>query len=200
MKTATKVLVILGMISGCWYIIPIIVGAIALSKMGKGKPGIGMGVCEIILGGDIFGIIAGILMLVSKEKDYTSCYLPVDTPAEDKGYKAVERNNRNVYTADGSKVVYSISKHNICAGDTGKRAFWIPRHKDDGLATPIHHGGSNGPVAYMVGKSTIPGYELSVLVYDEHNRKVLGYKYHIAGAIIYSAQDGSPVYQVGPLM
>ncbi|MCD8285875.1 MAG: hypothetical protein LUD50_01425 [Clostridia bacterium] len=71
MRTAAKVFVILGMITGCWYILPLIFGGICLSKINHGhKPGIGWAILEFFFGGYIFGIIACILILLSDKDDY----------------------------------------------------------------------------------------------------------------------------------
>lgn len=72
MKTAAKVFIIIGMVSGFWLILPIIFGAIALSQMKKGKPSTGISVCVLLF----CNMVGGILLLCSKEEDY----LPVEEP------------------------------------------------------------------------------------------------------------------------
>lgn len=37
MKTAAQVFIIIGMVFGCWMILPLIFGGIALSQMSKGQ-------------------------------------------------------------------------------------------------------------------------------------------------------------------
>lgn len=70
MKTVAKVFIILGMIFQCYMIFPVILGAIALSKMKKAtcKADFGTGWAIVTL---IFvNIIAGIILLVMKDEDY----------------------------------------------------------------------------------------------------------------------------------
>ncbi|MCD8286970.1 MAG: hypothetical protein LUD50_07090 [Clostridia bacterium] len=199
MKQAVRVLVILGMITGFYYFFPLIVGGIALSRIKKCRPGPGLSVCEILFGGLIFGIVAGILMLVSRNGDYTSCYLPADVPANDNGYRTVAANRRFIYSADGLQIVYTICGRSICQGQSRRRTYWIAAKSDDGSATPIRLAGSNGPVAFMICSSTQQN-NLSVLTYDRRGEKALEYKYFVAGDMICAAQDGMPVYRIGPLM
>ncbi|MCD8295090.1 MAG: hypothetical protein LUE27_07610 [Clostridia bacterium] len=78
MKTAIKAMIIFGMITGFWYILPLIFGGIALHKINRGKSGVGIGVCEILFGGHVFGIVAGILMLMATSDEY-SHWLKPDT-------------------------------------------------------------------------------------------------------------------------
>ena len=81
MKTAAKVFIIIGMIVGCFYVLPIIFGAIALSKMKKGKPSVGFSVCVLIF----CSLLGGIFLLCSKESEYPAPAVPAapaETPAE----------------------------------------------------------------------------------------------------------------------
>lgn len=49
MKTAAQVFIIIGMVFGCWMILPLIFGGIALSQMSKGqRPSTGMSVCVLL--------------------------------------------------------------------------------------------------------------------------------------------------------
>ena len=73
MKTAAKVFIILGMILQFWYIIPLIVGIIALRTMKKQKPSVGLSIVVLLF----CNTIAGILLLCSKEEEYI-----VPAPAE----------------------------------------------------------------------------------------------------------------------
>ncbi len=66
MKTAAKVFIIIGMIVGFWYILPLIFGIIALKKMKTEKPSVGLSICVLLF----CNTIAGILLLVSKDEDY----------------------------------------------------------------------------------------------------------------------------------
>ena len=66
MKKAAKFFIVLGMIFQCWMILPLIVGGIALKKMKKAKPSVGMGVCVILF----VNPLGGIFLLCSSEKDY----------------------------------------------------------------------------------------------------------------------------------
>ena len=66
MKTAAKVFIIIGMIVGFWYILPLIFGGIALSQMKNGKPSTGISVCVILF----CSLLGGIFLLCSDEKDY----------------------------------------------------------------------------------------------------------------------------------
>lgn len=59
MKTAAKVFIILGMIAGCWTILPLIFGAIALSKLNKNQMTTGWKVVTLLF----VNLIAGILLL-----------------------------------------------------------------------------------------------------------------------------------------
>ncbi|MCD8306954.1 MAG: hypothetical protein LUD51_01800 [Clostridia bacterium] len=199
MKKAIKDLAILGMITGFWYFLPLIFGGITLRKIKKKKPGAGLAVCEMLFGGLVFGIIAGILMLVSVNKDYTSCYLPADVPADDRSYRTVAANRRFIYSADWSQIVYTINGHSIFSGQSGRRAYWIDSKEDDGSATSVRLRRSTGPAAFLVCSSTRQN-ELSVLTCDAYDGKVLGYMYTVAGNCICSASDGQPVYRIGPLM
>ncbi|MCD8040209.1 MAG: zinc ribbon domain-containing protein [Clostridia bacterium] len=63
---AAKVFIIIGMVFGCWMILPLIFGGIALSQMGKGKPSVGIGVCVLLF----CNLIGGILLLCSDESNY----------------------------------------------------------------------------------------------------------------------------------
>ena len=66
MKTAAKVFIIIGMIFQFWTILPLIFVFIALSKMKKGKPSVGISVCVLLF----VNILAGIFLLCSNEEEY----------------------------------------------------------------------------------------------------------------------------------
>lgn len=67
MKTAAQVFIIIGMIFGCWMILPLIFGGIALSQMSKGqRPSTGMSVCVLLF----CSFIGGILLLCAKDEDF----------------------------------------------------------------------------------------------------------------------------------
>jgi hypothetical protein len=74
MKTAAKVFIIIGMIVGFWYVLPLIFGIIALNKMKKGKPSVGFSVCVLIF----CSLLGGIFLLCSKEEEYAA---PAPAPA-----------------------------------------------------------------------------------------------------------------------
>lgn len=74
MKTAAKVFIIIGMIVGCWTILPIIFGAIALSKMKKNELTTGWKVCVLLF----VNMIAGILLLCMPNEEVA----PAAAPAE----------------------------------------------------------------------------------------------------------------------
>ena len=81
MKTAAKVFIIIGMIAGFWYVLPLIFGAIALKKMKTAKPGVGFSVCVLIF----CSALGGIFLLCSKASDYGTPAVPAapeETPAE----------------------------------------------------------------------------------------------------------------------
>ncbi|MBQ9080352.1 MAG: hypothetical protein IJY27_04685 [Clostridia bacterium] len=59
METAAKVFIIIGMIAGFWYVLPLVFGIIALSKMKKGQMTTGWKVCTLLF----VNLIAGILLL-----------------------------------------------------------------------------------------------------------------------------------------
>lgn len=68
MKTAAKVFIILGMISGCLYIFPLVVGIIALKKLKSATEKsqlVSMGVVTLIF----CSLIGGILMLCLSDED-----------------------------------------------------------------------------------------------------------------------------------
>ncbi len=68
MKTAAKVFIIIGMIVGCWAILPLIFGGITLSKLKKAQSK-----SELVAWGvlDLFfcSLIGGILVLCLKDED-----------------------------------------------------------------------------------------------------------------------------------
>lgn len=67
MKTAAQVFIIIGMVFGCWMILPLIFGGIALSQMSKGqRPSTGMSVCVLLF----CSFIGGILLLCAKDEDF----------------------------------------------------------------------------------------------------------------------------------
>lgn len=74
MKTAAKVFIIIGMIVGFWYVLPLVFGIIALNKMKKGKPSVGFSVCVLIF----CSLLGGIFLLCSKEEEYAA---PAPAPA-----------------------------------------------------------------------------------------------------------------------
>lgn len=66
MKTAAQVFIIIGMIVGCWMILPLIFGGIALKQMKTQKPSTGISVCVLLF----CSILGGIFLLCSKEEEY----------------------------------------------------------------------------------------------------------------------------------
>jgi len=66
MKTAAKVFIIIGMIFQFWWIVPLIVGIIALNKMKTEKPSVGLSIVVLLF----CNTIAGILLLVAKDSDF----------------------------------------------------------------------------------------------------------------------------------
>lgn len=67
MKTAAQVFIIIGMVFGCWMILPLIFGGIALSQMSKGqRPSTGISVCVLLF----CNMIGGILLLCAKDEDF----------------------------------------------------------------------------------------------------------------------------------
>lgn len=68
MKTAAKVFIILGMIVGCWMIVPLIVGGFALSKLNKAtsKSDLTVNAVLVLL---FCNLIGGILMLCLSDED-----------------------------------------------------------------------------------------------------------------------------------
>ncbi len=68
MKTVAKVFIILGMIVGCWMIIPIIVGIFALKKLNTAKTKSELTVMAVIT--LLFcNLIGGILMLCISDEE-----------------------------------------------------------------------------------------------------------------------------------
>ncbi len=72
MKTAAKVFIIIGMIVGCWMVVPLVLGIIALNKMKNGKPSVGFSVCILIF----CSTLGGIFLLCSKEHEYVTPAAP----------------------------------------------------------------------------------------------------------------------------
>lgn len=62
MKTAAKVFIIIGMIVGFWYVLPLIFGGIALKKMKTNSLTTGNKICVLLF----CNLIAGILLLCDK--------------------------------------------------------------------------------------------------------------------------------------
>lgn len=69
MKTAAQVFIIIGMVFGCWMILPLIFGGIALSQMSKGqRPSTGISVCVLLF----CNMIGGILCFAQRTRTSTS--------------------------------------------------------------------------------------------------------------------------------
>ena len=66
MKTAAKVFIILGMIVGCWMILPLVFGGIALGQMKNQKPTTGICICVLLF----CSLLGGIFLLCSKDEEY----------------------------------------------------------------------------------------------------------------------------------
>ena len=66
MKLAAKIFIIIGMVFGCFYILPLIFGGIALHQMKTKKPSVGFSVCVLLF----CSLVGGILLLCSKDADY----------------------------------------------------------------------------------------------------------------------------------
>ncbi len=67
MKTVAKVFIIIGMIAGCWTVLPLIFGIIALNKLKNNTMTTGFKVCVLLF----VNVVAGILLLC----------MPKETPA-----------------------------------------------------------------------------------------------------------------------
>lgn len=63
MKVAAKVFIIIGMIVGFWYILPLIFGGIALSKLKKAKCKADIGVATGVLTLIFCNVLGGIFLL-----------------------------------------------------------------------------------------------------------------------------------------
>jgi hypothetical protein len=72
MKTAAKVFIIIGMIVGFWYVLPLIFGIIALKKMKTEKPSVGLSVCVLLF----CNTLGGIFLLCSKPEEYAAPATP----------------------------------------------------------------------------------------------------------------------------
>lgn len=83
MKTAAKVFIIIGMVVGCWMILPLIFGGIALSKMKKATKKEELTVWAVLV--LLFcNVIGGILMLCLKDSDLApAAEAAPAAPAED---------------------------------------------------------------------------------------------------------------------
>ena len=90
MKTAAKVFIIIGMIAGFWYVLPLIFGIIALKKMGNGKPSVGFSVCVLLF----CSTLGGIFLLCSKESEY-AVPAPNYNPNYDPNYNPNYNNPNN---------------------------------------------------------------------------------------------------------
>lgn len=64
MKTAAKVFIIIGMICGCWTILPLVFGIIVLVKMKNDQLTTGWKVVTLIF----VSLIGGILLLCAKDE------------------------------------------------------------------------------------------------------------------------------------
>lgn len=64
MKTAAKIFIIIGMIAGFWYVLPLIFGIIALKKLGNGQMTTGWKVCTLLF----VNVIGGIFLLCMKDE------------------------------------------------------------------------------------------------------------------------------------
>lgn len=73
MKTAAKVFIIIGMITGFWAILPLILGAIALSKLNKNQMTTGWKVVTLLF----VSLIGGVLLLCMPAEEAA----PVAAPA-----------------------------------------------------------------------------------------------------------------------
>ena len=65
MLKAARIFIIIGMILGCWYIFPIIFGAIALKKLKNNEMTTGWKVLVLIF----VSVIGGIFLLCSHEEN-----------------------------------------------------------------------------------------------------------------------------------
>ena len=66
MKTAAKIFIIIGMITGFWMILPLVFGIIALKQMSTKKPSTGISVCVLLF----CSLLGGIFLLCSKDEEY----------------------------------------------------------------------------------------------------------------------------------
>ncbi len=76
MKTAAKVFIIIGIIFQFWMVLPLIIGLVALKKMKKGKPSVGLSVCVLIF----VNALGGIFLLCSRESEYGSAPAAIPAP------------------------------------------------------------------------------------------------------------------------
>lgn len=76
MKTAAKVFIIIGIIFQFWMVLPLIFGLVALGKMKKGKPSVGLSVCVLIF----VNVLGGIFLLCSRESEYGSAPAAIPAP------------------------------------------------------------------------------------------------------------------------
>ena len=81
MKTAAKVFIIIGMIVGCWYILPIIFGAIALKKLKKAKCKDDLGVATCVLTLIFCSLLGGIFLLCLNDGHFEA-EAPVENTTE----------------------------------------------------------------------------------------------------------------------
>lgn len=82
MKTCAKIFIIIGMISGCIAIFPIIVGALALNKIKQARSKdelVTMGIVTLLL----CSTLGGVFMLLIKDEELNEVVV-TDVPKEEK--------------------------------------------------------------------------------------------------------------------
>ncbi|NLG82203.1 MAG: hypothetical protein GX490_06775 [Bacilli bacterium] len=70
MKTAAQVFIIIGIITGFWLIVPLIIGIMALNKLKTANNKAELGTALPILVLIFVNLVAGILLLCMKDEDF----------------------------------------------------------------------------------------------------------------------------------
>lgn len=146
MKTAAQVFIIIGMVFGCWMILPLIFGGIALSQMSKGqRPSTGMSVCVLLF----CSFIGGILLLCAKDEDFYKPNIMNNgyNPNMNNGYNP-NMNNMNGYNPNMNNGynpnVNNGYNPNVNNGDYNNANYAAPNnYNNNNYATPDNNNNYN---------------------------------------------------------
>ena len=143
MKTAAQVFIIIGMVFGCWMILPVIFGGIALSQMSKGqRPSTGMSVCVLLF----CNMIGGILLLCAKDEDFYKPNMMNNgyNPNMNNGYNPNMNNGYNHNVKNGYKPNENNAyNHNFNKRGYKKANYAAPNNYNNNYATPDNNNFNN---------------------------------------------------------